>query len=316
MAAFNFINYSIRPSKSVQRQIVFDRLSDLESTLGLCNATYIGFGSIWFTDFVLAHTKININRMISIEEDAVGYKRAKFNKPYSTVAVRKGHSNEIIPKLVKIKKLCAKPWVVWLDFDCELKSSVVEDMQTLVENAPANSVLVFTLNARPSKYGRKPNGRLMYLQDALGSVVPDDLSSEKLKEESGMQLTLADLSLKFMQSVAAEVARPESFVPAFMLPYMDGAPMVTFGGILPSEECEDEIRKVVGYKSWSGKTKRQINVPHLTVKETLEIQSLLPTDHPITRTQIRQLGFDLTRLEIALFQKYYKQYPSFAQVVL
>lgn len=316
MPSFNVINYSIRPSKSIQRQIVFDGLLGLKSALNLHEAIYIGLGSIWFTDFVLAHTKIDINRMISIEEDPVGYKRAKFNKPYSTVSVRRGHSNEIIPKLLKNSGLRAKPWVVWLDFDCELKSSVVSDVQTLVENAPINSVLIFTLNARPTKYGKKPNGRLTHLQDVLGPVVPDDLSADQCRDESSMQMILADLSLQFMKSVVAEVARPESFVPAFTLPYTDGAPMVTFGGIILGEEKADQVQEIVNGGNWDGMTDEQIVAPHLTVKEAIQMQSLLPTDSAITRDQIQELGFDLTDSEIAVFQKYYKHYPSFAQVVL
>ena len=316
MSSFKFINYSVRPSKSIQRQIVFDALSEVEPIIGLCDATYIGLGSIWFTDFILAHTKININRMISIEKDYVGYKRAKFNKPYSSLTVRKGCSSEVIPKLLKRKNLCTKPWVVWLDFDYELKPSVIAEMQTLAENAPTNSVLIFTLNSRLSKYGKRANVRLTRLHNLFGSVVPDDLSEDRCEDVYNMQLTLANLSLQFMQSVAAEVARPESFVPAFLLPYMDGAPMVTFGGILPSVEQKDRIRKVVGSKSWSGKVKKQINAPHLTVKETLQMQSLLPSDRSISRKRIRELGFDLTKSDIALFQEYYKHYPSFAQVVL
>lgn len=314
MPSFNVINYSIRPSKSIQRQIVFDGLSDLESILGLRDATYIGLGSIWFTDFVLAHTKININRMISIEGDEVGYKRAQFNKPYSVVSVEHGHSNGIIPKLLNDEGLCTKPWIVWLDFDYSLDSSVVEDMQNLVESAPVNSVLIFTLDAGPLKYGPERE-RPTYLRDTLGDVVPEDLSWEQC-EESNLQLTLADLSLKYMQSIAADVYRQVSFVPAFKLPYKDSAPMITFGGILQGAEQKEQIQKIIGNKGWNGIENQQIMAPHLTVKEATELQSLLPKNRRITREQVQKLGFDLTDSEIAVFQKYYKHYPSFAQVVL
>lgn len=314
MPSFNVINYSVRPSKSIQRQIVFDGLSNLESTLGLRDATYIGFGSIWFTDFVLAHTKINIDRMISMESDEVGFKRAYFNRPYSIVSVEHGHSNGIIPDLLDDKDLCSKPWVVWLDFDYELNPSVVEDMRKLAEGAPINSVLVFTLNALPSKYG-KTRERQAYLEETLGSVVPDNLTVRQCREPY-LQLTLAELSTKFMTSVTAKISRSGKFVPAFRLPYKDGAPMITFGGIILGEEKADQVQEIVNGGNWAGMTDEQIVAPHLTVKEAIQMQSLLPTDNAITRDQIRKLGFDLTDSEIAVFQKYYKHYPSFAQVVL
>ena len=314
MSSFNVINYSIRPSKSIQRQIVFDGLSSLESVLDLRNATYVGFGSIWFADFVLAHKKINIKRMISIEGDDVGFKRAQFNRPYSIVSVKHGHSNGVIPDLLDDEDLCAKPWVVWLDFDYELNPSVVDDMQKLAKNAPINSVLVFTLNALPTKYG-KVKDRTTNLRETLGSVVPDSLTSRQCKEPD-LQLTLADLSLKFMRSAVAKTSRPGDFVPAFKLPYKDGAPMITFGGIILGEEKADRVQEITNDRNWAGMVDEQIVAPHLTVKEAIGMQSLLPTDNPITRDQVRELGFDLTDSEIAVFQKYYKHYPSFAQVVL
>lgn len=314
MPSFNVINYSVRPSKSIQRQIVFDGLSKLEPALDLRNAAYIGFGSIWFTDFVLAHKKIDFKRMISIEGNDVGYRRAQFNKPYSIVSVKHGHSNSIIPDLLDDEELCAKPWVVWLDFDYELNPSVVDDMRELAKSAPVNSVLVFTINVVPTKYGKKRD-RPAYLKETLGSVVPDDLTVTQCREPY-LQLTLAELSTKFMTSVTAKISRSGRFFPAFRLPYKDGAPMITFGGIILGEEKADQVQEIVNGGNWDGMTDDQIVAPHLTVKEAIQMQSLLPTDSAITRDQIQELGFDLTDSEIAVFQKYYKHYPSFAQVVL
>ena len=315
MPSFNAINYSIRPSKSIQRQIVFDCLSELESTLGLRGATYIGLGSIWFTDFVLAHTKININRMISIEEDEVGYKRAMFNKPYSVVSVKRGSSSEVIPALLKDKHLSSNPWVVWLDFDYELDSSVAQDIRSLVESAPVNSVLIFTVDARSVRYGDEKEDRIDSLRDALGAVVPDDLTSEQCRG-LGLQLTLANLSFEYMMSVVVDVDRSEGFVPVFLLPYEDSARMITFGVVLHGVEHKDQIQKIIGSVNWLGMVDEQITAPHLTIKEATELQSLLPADRPITRSDVQKLGFDLSDSQIAIFQKYYKQYPSFAQVML
>ena len=315
MPSFNVINYSIRPSKSIQRQIVFECLEKLNSILGLGDATYIGFGSVWFTDFVLAHKRIGVNRMISIESDEIGYSRASFNKPYSVVNVRHGHSNTVLPELLDDKSLRNKPWIVWLDYDYALNESIVEDLRLLAQSAPTNSILLFTVNAVDSQYGKFPNERPSYLKKVLGNVVPDDLANRQCKDPR-LQATVAEFSIAYLQSVAAEMRRPGGFVSAFKVPYKDNAPMTTFGGILPNAKLADRIKEVVQSVDWKGRVEEQIRAPHLTVKEASGIQSLLPSESPIKREQIKALGFDLTEEEIAIFQKYYKQYPSFAQVVL
>ena len=63
------VNYSLRPSKSIQRQIVFDGIRTLRSGLNPSPSVYVGFGSVWFTDFIMAHTMLKIDRMFSMEED-------------------------------------------------------------------------------------------------------------------------------------------------------------------------------------------------------------------------------------------------------
>lgn len=76
MASFDSVNYSLRPSKSVQRGLVFEGLRAVSNSVDLRNAVYIGFGSIWFTDFVMAHKVLNIDDMVSIEANEIGFRRA------------------------------------------------------------------------------------------------------------------------------------------------------------------------------------------------------------------------------------------------
>ena len=55
MDSFNIVNYSLRPSKSIQRQIIFDGVRTLQLNWAHDQAVYIGLGSVWFTDFIMAH---------------------------------------------------------------------------------------------------------------------------------------------------------------------------------------------------------------------------------------------------------------------
>ena len=105
MPSFNAINYSLRPSKTIQRALVFAGVRALQSQMQLENLVYIGFGSIWFTDFTLAHKELLVDEMISIEAHEVGFRRAEFNRPFSGIRVLKGLSNEILPTLYADEEL-------------------------------------------------------------------------------------------------------------------------------------------------------------------------------------------------------------------
>jgi hypothetical protein len=314
MPSFDAINYSLRPSKSIQRQIIFDGVRLLPDVMDLDRLAYIGFGSIWFTDFVLAHKLLRIDDMVSIESDDIGYSRAKFNAPYSTVRVEHGLSTAILPKLFDDPSLAGRPWMLWLDYDYDFDDSVRGDVRSVIENSPVNSILIITFNGLDRKYGQKPTERIEHLRGLFGSVVPDELKPEDCKAEE-MQVTLADLGLDFMKSIAAEIARPGSFVPAFRVLYRDGAPMVTIGGVLPARGAVRGVRDLVNGPSWPSRPEKPIAAPHLTMREAAVLQSLLPCGNKLSRIDIQRLGFDLDSDQIEAFETYYRQYPAFAQIV-
>ncbi len=184
MPSFDAINYSLRASKSIQRQIVFDAVQLLREVMDLDSLVYVGFGSIWFTDFVLAHKVLRIDDMVSIECNDIGYSRAKFNAPYSTVRIERGLSTAILPRLFDDSSLAARPWMLWLDYDYEFDDSVRDDVRSVIENVPLNSILVMTFNGLDRKYGQKPGERTEHLRQLLGAVVPDDLQAASCKTVS------------------------------------------------------------------------------------------------------------------------------------
>lgn len=314
MPSFDAINYSLRPSKSIHRQIVFDGVRLLLDVMDLERLAYIGFGSIWFTDFVLAHKLLRIDDMVSIESHDIGYSRAKFNAPYSTVRVMHGLSTAILPKLFDDPCLAGRPWLLWLDYDYQFDDSVRDDVRSVIENAPVNSILVITFNGLDRKYGEKPAARVEHLRELLGAVVPDELEAASCKAEQ-MEATVADLGLDFMKSIAADIARPGGFVPAFRVRYRDGAPMVTIGCVLPTKGAARGVKDLVNGPSWPARPTKSITAPHLTMREAAVLQALLPCTTRLTRTEIQKLGFDLEDDQIEAFETYYRQYPAFAQIV-
>lgn len=313
MASFDSINYSIRPSKSVQRGLVFEGLRRIANEIDVGNAVYVGFGSIWFTDFVQAHKILNIDDMVSIEVSDVGFRRATFNKVYRTITVVEGRAKERLPDVLEIDGYSARPWVIWLDYDSALDEEIVEDMQWVVTNAPPNSVVLFTFSATLNAYGR-PANRPERIRALLGDVVPDELSRDDCEKET-LPTTLARLASDFLKSEVADAARPGGFVEAFRLPYLDSVAMVTVGGVLPAKGAAAAARALVADNAWRGIVGEIIEAPPMTLREIATLQAELPIVAELTRARIQELGFDLHERQIRSFQQYYKYLPSFAEIV-
>ena len=124
MASGNYVNFVIRPNKTVERKIVFDTLSYLAPVYNFASYRYIGFGALWFVDFVLAHKILSVEDMISIEKDEYVASRANFNKPYACVQVKHGDSEIVLPRL----QLEEKQLLVWLDYDKSIDGPVFKDL--------------------------------------------------------------------------------------------------------------------------------------------------------------------------------------------
>ena len=316
MSTSKFVNYSLRPSKNIQRQLAFAGIRTLMSRLNMTSAMYIGFGSIWFTDFVMAHNILDIDQMISMENNETVFRRAKFNAPYASVSVRKGSSSEVLPTLYDDVELNTIPWVIWLDYDSAFDENAVDDTRTAIERSPTGTILLVTFNGVSWKYGKRSKHRLGRLRDLFGSVVSDDLDLESCDREN-VKVTLANLAIDFMKAVAATARRPGGFVPAFRLIYRDSADMVTVGGVLPtSSNMAATARQLVESQDWKSRPDEAIVSPLLTMREAKALQAQLPSSDTLTKELVRTLGFDLEEEQIRVFQRYYKEYPAFAQIVV
>jgi len=313
MASFDTVNYSLRPSKTIQRNLVFEAVRMLQGVMELDGMVYVGFGSIWFTDFQMAHKVLNIKDMISIEGNEIGFHRAQFNKPYKTVEVRHGLSSDVLPLLFANDELSTRPWLIWLDYDRALEESSADDIRQVIENAPMNSILLGTFSGTGGAYGNVPQ-RPDRIKTLLGRVVPDDLIKDDCKEER-LHQTLLKLTGDFMATVAADTSRPGGFLKAFSILYKDSAPMITVGGVLPAKGAIPAVKAVIGHTDWPAIITEPIIAPNLTLKEASQLQAQLPNDVPLNRVVVKSLGFDLEEDQIRAFEKYYKYYPSFAQVL-
>lgn len=312
MSSTSVVNYSLRQNKSIERTIVFDGARLLIDELHLESLVYVGLGSVWFTDFHLAHRSLGIQDMFSVEADQVVYERAQFNRPYRCVEVLQGQSSDVLPALLERERLQGRPWVVWLDYDRAMDEDKLQELKALVVDLPADSLLLTTFNASGRPYGT-PAAREQRLQSLFGDAAPTGLSVDYYKEDSFAQV-LAQCVENTLLSKALDVARPGSYVPAFSLTYQDGTRMATVGGLLPSPARRDRADEVIESAKWEGKVDGMIRTAPLTLKESLALQEALPREQPLTREEVQDMGFDLDEDHIRSFQRHYLRYPSFVEL--
>jgi hypothetical protein len=314
MFGFDTINYSLRPNKVIQRNLAFDGLQRLSSVIPISKMKYIGFGSVWFADFIMAHKQLGIADMISIERDPVTFVRAKFNSPFRTIRVVEGDSTTILGRLTKNRRARVKPWILWLDYTSSLTPEVVDDIDLIVDHAPENSVLLVTINVMGRAVGSGLEGRRDALRKLLGDVVADDAPLVTFQEDA-LPETVASYVSTYIDARCKTFARKPGWIPAFTMPYRDNAQMVTVGGILPSAATVAEISSIISEAEWPGFPTVPVETPPLTPKELGALQRVLPAKAPLTRADLRRLGFDLEDGMLDVYCAHYRRYPSFFQVV-
>lgn len=308
------VNFSLRQNKAIERSIAFDALQEGQRFIG-DNAVYIGFGSVWFQDFRIAHRQLRLDRMISIEGNPNVVARAKFNSPYRCVEVRDGWSTEVIPALLDDPELVQRSWIVWLDYDSHLTPERLEELVGLVERLPSRSALLTTFNAYEKKYGDDRGARRVALEELFGPEVLGDVEDPDAFDGDGLMRTLARCLQDRLVSTAINSGRAGGFHPAIRLLYRDSAEMVTVGGFLPDSEDIEECHALVNEPDWFGFDDLVIRSQPLTLREVYALTQLLPADGELSAEAVEGLGFSLPDEQLHFFQRHYHRYPTYAEVV-
>jgi hypothetical protein len=316
MPSFDAVNYAIRPNKTVERNIVFSGLVKLSRIVDLSAHQYVGLGSLWFVDFLMAHKALGIKSMISIEQSEIGYIRSEFNRPLACIKVVRGETTLVIPKL----NFESNPSIVWFDYDSSIGGPVIPDIAMLAARCAPNSILIVTINAKRDELPEKDEKDAEIdpetsLRRIAGDLVPTPLSPKALQRQNYPRL-LCEVLANQLQNATVNSGRTESFIKLFDLVYSDGTPMVTIGGIIAAADKAGEIRKLVDSQGWEGIVPKSIAVPPLTVKEKLALDRMMPSPNPPTDAQMNEIGFQLKREQIDTYHRHYQHYPMFGEIHL
>lgn len=312
MSSSNTINFSLRPNKGIERAIALDALEAGRQFLGQ-NSIYVGLGSLWFRDFVMAHRQLGIDKMVSIEASKKIYERAEFNKPLACVEIVEGYTTHVLPGLLERDDFQGRPVVVWLDYDSGLDDDKLTELTQLIERLPAGSAVLSTFSARADAYADSVEDRADALGDYFGELIDEDISIDELKGV-GLMKTLSSATLDYLTAAAIDAGREGPFVPAISLMYRDSGPMVTVGGFLPQGGDAVACRDLVKGPNWFGFESTVIETQPLTLRELHALSQLVPVRH-LEQADVAKLGFRLDQSQLDFYCRHYSRYPSYVEIV-
>ena len=312
--SYRKIDYRVRPAKSIERKMLADGIRRLAEFERLDSYRYIGFGSLYFTDFILFHKALGFKLMQSIEneQDIIKQERFRYNVPYKCINMAFGASSAILPTL---------PWdvksVIWLDYDGALTKGVLEDIAYVVSKAVSGSMLLVSVNAGiPRSEDEENTNPLDILKSQIGAEkIPADINARDL---SGWNVAKVyrDIIDNEIADTVATVNRGRSigckcnYNQLFNFHYEDGVKMLTVGGIIYDEGDEKILAKcsfdqLEFYKD--AKDAYKIDPPLLTYQEMRKIDSLIPLDDH------DYLKIPVPRADINKYQNFYRYFPHFAE---
>lgn len=310
--SFEAINYMLRPNKNVERKLIVATLKQLQSQFDIPNYRYVGFGSMWFPDFVLMHRVLNICDLVTIENQKSREKRVEFNKPFACIDVRMEDAATALGEV-----LDQKPSVVWLDYDGPLKNAMTGDLETAIGAMCSGSMLLVSVNAKVEQlWNNKIEDEEVSPEAYLANVCDDQGLLQKKDEltRNDFPPLVAQILHDRIKSAVLEKKPGCDYIPIWSYRYADDAIMVTVGGMVADEPDRAKFAAsgTAEFSVATGGTLFDIELPVLTEKEKRALDKLLPSANGLDPNK---LEFELRPSEVAAYQRFYLEYPIFGELI-
>ncbi|WP_135556456.1 O-methyltransferase [Paenibacillus cymbidii] len=308
VSSYERINYSIRPSKAIERKMLCESFRKLDEFAALETYRYIGFGSTFFSDFILFHKNLGITNMISIEKDIENQERFEFNKPFNCIEMQFGLSQEILPTLQWDYKS-----IIWLDYDTQINEDVLTDVNTIFSNIISGSVVVFTCNAH-----YRPNQAYHVIKKSLNNI-PHYIKEDDCENWKAALVTRRIILDKIIETINTRNFPRRNgnkfvFQQLFNFHYSDGARMMTFGGIFYEEGEKERFEKCGFFRLPYIKIEESpfyIEVPSLTIREIRNLDAQLPNED-LANVVLPGVKHE----DIRKYSENYRFFPTFSETDL
>lgn len=315
-ASYEKFHYGLRTAKNIERKMICEALHRLSAFDRLDAYRYVGFGSAYFSDFILVHKSLGIADLVSIEKDEEKAARFQFNCPFSCVRIEMGLSTDILPSLSWTKKT-----ILWLDYDLSLRDLVLADVAFFCSNAAPGSVLLVTVDVQQGEDKEDDLDRLQRLEKRLAQ---DKLPPELRAKDLGGQWGTAAVSRSIIDNEISQQLHARNgtlsseemilYEQLFNFHYADGAEMLTVGGIVYESRQTQRLARCAFENLDFVRRKGEpflIEAPALTYRELRHLDSQLPAgdsgvlDAPGLRPR-----------DIENYRRLYRHFPTFAEAEL
>lgn len=315
--------YNLRTNKAVDRSIFLELLMKMNAYKPIDQYTYIGFGAAHMEDFKQVHSFLGLSKLISIEQDSSIYKRQLLSKPLSCIELRNCTSGNFIQEY-DFDENC----IIWLDYVSPKQiNEQIREFQSVLEKCGKFDIVKISINANPEALGNQNHQetreetfqkRLTKLKARINNFISEEATPEDMTLKG-----LPKVLLEALLNAASEITRGtgNNFFPLTSFVYTDvNHQMLTLTGILLGDSSSflDSLQLDNWNYSYSkDKQILRINIPDLTLKERIIIDSNLPcTDYTKIVNELDYGDISSFTNEIENYIKFYRHFPSFSKVLL
>jgi hypothetical protein len=316
-ASFRKIDYSLRPAKHAERRMLCDILRRLGAFQRVEEYLYVGFGSVWFSDFSLFHKSLGIRDMVSIEQEEASAARIEANKPFR-IAMDFRQSKFALPDLDWSRRQ-----ILWLDYDGKISTDILLDVSTIAANAKNGTLIAVSVQCHDAKEieeaeaerwtdQNSPTALDRFRQKLGRDRVPQGLSEEDLIGwpfgSLCRSMIVNEIEVVLANRIVAQQEKRMMFDTICEFEYQDGAKMTTLVGIFHNDPFQLEKCAFGSLDFLKPDTKVvRIAVPKLTSREFRQLEKQLPLENG----QELECG-EIPVGEARHFPQMYRYLPNFA----
>lgn len=323
--------YHLRLNKSIERNLFIDLLKIVGRHTNISDYWYVGFAGPFSEDFKTIHSALRITKMKSVEIEENVYKRQIFNYSPSFISYMHCSFADLLRGDFYQSDRGTTNAITWLDYaNAHETRAQLTEFQTLVASSIPLDVIKITLNANVACVtGNNTAAKLQCFKHRMGALCPADISEENLTQKDYPETLMRCIKLS-LDGLPGK--RDNYFHPLASFTYQDtNNLMLTVTGIILENSDASTIEKfekssrVNHWKfcntQWSAP--RRIRVPSLSIKERIELDSMLPCDDPrrgeILRNALNFYPDEKEQggiLSLENYADYYRAYSLFTKVVV